>query len=42
VKYADDLALVPKEENVLQGMIDILIEIIRRYGKEMNVERKPR
>ena len=27
VKYADDLLLVAKEEMVLQGMIDKLIEI---------------
>ena len=26
VKYADDLVLMSKEETVLQGMIDILIE----------------
>jgi hypothetical protein len=39
VKYADDLALVAKEEMVLQGMIDTLTEIGRRYGMEMNVER---
>jgi hypothetical protein len=39
VKYADDLVLLAREENVLQGMIDRLIEIGRRYGMEMNVER---
>jgi hypothetical protein len=27
VKYADDLVLLAKEETVLQGMIDRLIEI---------------
>ena len=27
VKYADDLVLMAKEEKVLQGMIDKLIEI---------------
>jgi len=27
VKYADDLVLMAKEETVLQGMIDKLIEI---------------
>jgi hypothetical protein len=27
VKYADDLVLMAKEETVLQGMIDRLIEI---------------
>ena len=29
--------LMAKEETVLQGMIDKLIEIGRSYGKEMNV-----
>jgi hypothetical protein len=37
VKYADDLVLLPREEKVLQGIIDRLIEIGRRYGMEMNV-----
>ena len=36
VKYADDLALMSKEETVLQSMIDKLIEIGRCYGMEMN------
>jgi len=39
VKYADDLALMAKEETVLQGMIDKLIEIGSCYGMEMNVEK---
>jgi hypothetical protein len=39
VKYADDLVLLTKEETVLQGMIDRLIEIGRHYGMEMNVEK---
>jgi len=39
VKYADDLVLVAKEEKVLQGTIDKLIEIGRRYGMEMKVEK---
>jgi hypothetical protein len=39
VKYADDLVLPAKEEKVLQGMVDRLIEIGRRYGMEMNVEK---
>jgi hypothetical protein len=39
VKYADDLVLMGKEETVLQGMIDSLIEIGRCYGMEMNVEK---
>ena len=37
VKYADDLVLMAKEETVLQGMIDKLIETGRSYGMEMNV-----
>ena len=37
VKYADDLVLMAKEETVLQGMIDKLIEIGSCYGMEMNV-----
>jgi len=37
VKYADELVLMAKEETVLQGMIDKLIEIGRCYGMEMNV-----
>jgi hypothetical protein len=39
VKYADDLVLLAKEDTVLQGMIDRLIEIGRRYGMEMNVQK---
>ena len=39
VKYADDLVLMAKEETVLQGMIDKLIEIGKYYGMEMNVEK---
>jgi len=39
VKYADDLVLMAKEETVLQGMIDKLIETGRYYGMEMNVEK---
>ena len=38
VKYAVDLVLVAKEENVIQVMINKLIEIGRCYGMEMNVE----
>jgi len=40
VKYADDLVLLAKEEEVLQDMIDKLIEIGRCYVMEMNVEKK--
>jgi hypothetical protein len=36
MKYADYLVLLAKEETVLQGMIDRVIEIGRRYGMEMN------
>jgi hypothetical protein len=39
VKYADDLVLLAREENVLQGMFDRLIEIGRYYGMETNVEK---
>ena len=39
VKYADDLVLMPKEETVLQGMIDKLIETGTYCGMEMNVEK---
>ena len=39
VKYADDLVLLTKEEKVLQGMIDKLIEIGGCYGMETNVEK---
>ena len=38
MKYADDLVLIAKEETVLQGMIDKLIEIGGCYGMETNVE----
>ena len=39
VKYADGLVLA-EEEMVLQGMIDRLIEIGRRYGMEINVVKR--
>ena len=39
MKYADDLVLLAKEEEVLQDMIDKLIETGRCYGMEMNVEK---
>jgi hypothetical protein len=39
VKYVDDLVLLAREEKVLQGMIDRLIEIGRRCGMEVNVEK---
>jgi len=39
VEHADDLVLMAKEETVLQGMPDKLIETGRYYGMEMNVEK---
>jgi len=39
VKYADELLLMPKEETVLQDMIDKLIGTGGYYGMEMNVEK---
>ena len=39
VKYADDLVLMAKEEKVLQGMIDKLVEIGSCYGMEMKVKK---
>jgi len=39
VKYADEHVLVAREETVLQGMIDKLIETGSCYGMEMNVEK---
>ena len=39
VKYADELVLMAKEETVLQGTIDKLIEIGRSNGIEMNVQK---
>jgi hypothetical protein len=35
VKYADDLVLLAKENTLLQGMINRLIETGRHYGIEM-------
>jgi len=40
MKYEDDLVLMAKEETVLQGKIDHLIEIGRCYGMEINVEKQ--
>ena len=37
VKYADDLVLMAKEEKVLQGMIDKLIEVGRCFGMELTL-----
>jgi hypothetical protein len=38
VKYAEEMVLLPKEETVLQGMIDGLTKIGKYYGMEMHVE----
>jgi hypothetical protein len=38
VKYADDLVLMAKEETVLQGLIDKLIEIGNECGKNKSNE----
>jgi len=39
VKCADDVLLLPKEEGVVQGMIDRLIEVGRYHEMKMNVEK---
>jgi hypothetical protein len=39
VKYGDDLVLLAEEKAVLQGTIERLIEILRFYGMEINVEK---
>jgi hypothetical protein len=39
MKYTNDFVLLAKEETVIQGMIDRLIEIWRCYGIKMNVEK---
>jgi len=39
VKYADELVLLAREETVLQGMIDKIIETGRFYSMEINVEK---
>jgi hypothetical protein len=39
VKHADDLVRLPKEEMVLQAMIERLIEIGKCNGMENNVEK---
>ena len=39
MKCADNLVLMAKEETVLHGMIDKLIETGKCYGMEMNVEK---
>jgi hypothetical protein len=39
LKYTDNLVLLAKEEAVLQGMFEGLIDIGRCYGMEMNVKK---
>jgi hypothetical protein len=39
VRYADDLVLLAKEETIRQNMVDMLIEVGRVYGMEINVEK---
>jgi len=39
MKYADDLVLLAMGEMVAKGMIGNLIEIVRCYGTEMDLER---
>jgi len=39
VKYRDDHMLPAKEETMLQGMFDRLIELGRCYGMQMNIEK---
>jgi hypothetical protein len=39
MKYAYDLVLLAREETMLQGIIDRLIEVGRCYGMEMYVEK---
>jgi hypothetical protein len=39
VKYANDFVLLDKKETMLQGKIGRLIENVRYYGMEMNVEK---
>ena len=39
VKYKDDHVLPDKEETMLQGMFDRLIEIGGCYGMQMNMEK---
>jgi hypothetical protein len=39
VKHADDVVLLAREETVLQGVVGRLIEIGRRYGMEMNLDK---
>ena len=40
LKYVDDIVLMAKEESMLQGMVDKLIEMERCYCMEMNEEKQ--
>jgi hypothetical protein len=37
MRYADDLVLLAKEETILHSLIDMLTEVGRGYGMEINV-----
>ena len=39
VKYANDFVLLGKKEAMLQGTIGTVIELVKYYGMEMNVEK---
>ena len=38
MKYEDGVGLLVEEGTVLQGITDIVVEIGRCYGREINVE----
>ena len=40
--YANKFVLIAEEETVLQGMIDRLSEVGKRFGMERNVKEKLR
>jgi hypothetical protein len=39
LRYVDDFVLLAKEETILKSMIDKLIEVVRGYDIEINVEK---
>jgi hypothetical protein len=39
VTYTDNLEILAKRETVIQGTIDKIIEVVKCYGIEMNVEK---
>ena len=39
VKYADEFVLLAVAETVLQGLIDRVADLGKRYGMEMNVKK---